>query len=327
MKPPPAKITKLLGIAALLAAVFFLLLFLDRFKFDSHTLFMDAVRNFGHVPLFGLIAVILLWILQLTTLGERLSVPHRYVLAWLGAVGLGAISEYLQYFSPRDADFMDLANDMAGATSFLVLHYLVDTRLSDRDKKQRNRFKIPLRIAALVILLVAGIPMIKAAAASWYRRASFPRMYTFDNGLEKKFIGQIYAELEFVDPPDEWQGRDSRVARVTFLPAKYPGLRFDGPWPDWRGYRTLTIDIFSPADSTVLLVMMIKDDEIAGYHDRFNRELRIDPGLNEIRIPVADIENSPENRRMDMSSLDAIHLFIIEPREPLVLYIDDLFLE
>ena len=326
MRPAPAKMMKLTGVAALLAAVFFLLLFLDRFKFDSHTLFMHAVRNFGHVPLFGLVAVILLWIIQLT-LGERLLPLHRYVLAWLGAVGLGAITEYLQYFSPRNADFMDLVNDMAGATSFLALHYLIDTRLSEKEKKQRNRIRIPLRIAALVILLAAGIPVIDAAAASLYRLASFPEMYAFDNGLEKRFIRPLDAELEFVEVPDGWQGRDSRVARVTFLPAKYPGLRFDGPWPDWGEYRTLTIDIFSPADSPVTLILMIKDDEIAAYHDRYNRELRIYPGINEIRIPVADIENSPENRRLDMTSLEAIHLFIIEPPEPLVLYIDDLFLE
>ena len=72
--------------------IFFLLLFLDRFKFDSHTLFMHAVRNLGHVPLFGLIAVILLWILQLT-LGGRLGAIHRYILAWIGAAGLGEFAD------------------------------------------------------------------------------------------------------------------------------------------------------------------------------------------------------------------------------------------
>jgi hypothetical protein len=326
MRPAQSKIMKLAGIAALLAAVFFLLLFLDRFKFDSHTLFMHAVRNLGHVPLFGLIAVILLWILQLT-LGGRLGAIHRYILAWIGAAGLGAISEYMQYFSPRNADLMDLVNDIAGAASFLALHYLIDARLSNEEKKQRDRLRMPIRIAALAILLAVSIPVIRAAAASLHRRASFPEMYTFDSRFEKDFIKPQNAVLEFVDPPFEWKEKESRVGRITFLPAKYPGLEFEGPWPDWSEYRTLTIDIFSTADSTVFLTLMIKDDEIAGYKDRFNRELRIAPGLNEIRIPVAEIENGPENRRLDMASLEAIHLFMIEPREPLVLYIDDLFLE
>jgi hypothetical protein len=284
------------------------------------------VRNFGHVPLFGVIAIILLWLLYLS-LGQRLSAFPRYSLAWLGAVGLGAISEYLQFFSARDADIMDWVNDIAGATAFLALHFTFDSQLSDREREQRNRVRIPIRVAALAILLVAGIPMIKGAAANWYRRISFPKMYTFSSYLETMFIQSQHADLEYTEPPVEWSGHDSQVAKVTFFPAKYPGLGLRGPYPDWRGYKMLTLDVFSPAESPVSLYLMIKDRGVASFTDRYNRELLIHPGYNEIRIPLEEIEDAPANRQLDLSSIHIIHLFIIEPQQPMILYIDDLSLE
>ncbi len=326
MRLASGKTMKSLGIVALLAAVFLLLLFLDRFKFESRTLFMYAVRNFGHLPLFGAIAVILFWILQLSV-GHRLGALPCYLFAWLGAVGLGAVSEYLQISTGRNADLMDWAYDIAGATSFLALYYSVDPRIPEGWKPSRDKYRTPVRIAALLIILGAGIPMITGAAASRLHRSSFPEMHSFENRLEKMFIKTPYAELEFTDPPDEWSGHGSRVARVTFLPAKYPGLAFIGPWPDWRDYQTLTFDVFSLAASPVSLNLMIKDNETASFNDRYNGELRILPGLNEIRILLSEIENAPADRKLDLSSVHAVHLFLIEPQQPLILYIDDLFLE
>jgi hypothetical protein len=72
---------------------------------------------------------------------------------------------------------------------------------------------------------------------------------------------------------------------------------------------------------------MIKDRGVASFTDRYNRELLIHPGYNEIRIPLEEIEDAPANRQLDLSSIHIIHLFIIEPQQPMILYIDDLSLE
>ena len=152
-------------------------------------------------------------------------------------------------------------------------------------------------------------------------------MYTFSSNLEKMFIQSSHADIEYTEPPVEWSGHDSQVAKVTFFPAKYPGLGLRGPYPDWRGYKMLTLDVFSPAESSISLYLMIKDSSKAIYSDRYNHELKIHPGYNEIRIPMAEIENAPANRRLDLSSIHVIHLFIIEPQQPMILYIDDLSLE
>ncbi len=316
----------MLGIAALMAAAILLMLLLHKLNFGSRSLLWGTVRNFGHAPLFGVTAVIILWLLHLSV-GQRLSTLLKYAVAWFGTVGLGAISEYLQISSARNADLMDWVYDIAGATAFLAFHFSIDPRVSDEEKRLQGRVKAPIRIASVLIILGLGIPVITGAAASWYRWTSFPKLYTFSSHLEKKFIESSHAVLEYVDPPDEWSSRDSQVAEVTFSPAKYPGLELRGPYPDWHGYQALTMDVFSRADSSVTLYLMIKDRERASYHDRYNGEMMIHPGHNEIKIPMLEIENSPSKRLLDLSSIQVIHLFLIEPQESLVLYLDDMILE
>ena len=325
-KSVPVRILRLLGIVALLGAAVSLMLLLDKFRFGSQALFWYYARDAGHALLFGLMAVILLWLLQLS-FGQRLGRLLQYSIAWLGVVGIGALSEYLQIATQRDADIIDWLRDIAGVTAFLALYFTIDSRLSDSERKHRNRAKTPIRIAALAILAVAGIQMVMGAVAYLHRQTSFPKMHTFDNYLERIFLEPSNAILEYVDPPDEWVGRTSQVAKVTFLPSKYTGLTFKEPYPDWRGYQALTLDVFSPLDSTLVLYISIYDCKNPHYRDRYNGELQIQPGYNDLTIPLTDIEHGPIRRRLDLSTIQVIHMFVFKPRQPLVLYFDDLFLE
>lgn len=326
MRPLQAKIVKFFGITALLAAVFFLMLFLDRFGFNRQSQFWQAARNFGHAPLFGVIAIVILWLLQLS-FGRRTSVFFQYSVALIATAGLGALSEYMQFFTQRDADVMDLVFDLAGAVSFLAVYFSVDPRLPDREHKFQRRYRWRLRIAALVILMTAAIPTFIGAAADLHRRMTFPELYTFSGYLEDQYLETKFASVEYVEPPTGWSGHDSQVARVTFDTSQYPGLAFKGPFPDWSDYQSLKLDVFSPADSTMSVYVMVKDYKAAPYDDRYTGMFEIGPGYNTIRIPLADIKNAPEYRQLDLAAIYVIHFFIIEPKQPVVLYLDDFFLE
>lgn len=326
MRSAPARILKLLGIAVLLAAVFFLMLFLDRFGFNRQSTFWSAARNFGHVPLFGVIAIVILWLMQLS-LGRRTSFLFQYSVALIATAGLGAFSEYMQFFTQRDADVMDLVFDIAGAASFLAVYFSIDPRLSDRGHQLQRRIRWRLRIAALLILLVTAIPTFIGAAASWKRRMTFPELYTFSGYLEGQYLETKSAAVEYVESPAGWSDHDSQVARVTFDTSRYPGIAFKGPFPDWSDYQALKLDVFSPVDSTVSVYVMVKDYKAAPYDDRYTGTFEIVRGYNTIRIRLTDIENAPKYRQLDLAAIYVIHFFIIEPKQPVVLYMDDFFLE
>ncbi|MCP4397554.1 MAG: hypothetical protein GY801_09685, partial [bacterium] len=56
---------------------------------------------------------------------------------------------------------------------------------------------------------------------------------------------------------------------------------------------------------------------------RFNiDEFPLDPGQNEVRIPIGAVANV-----LDVSRIEEVHLFLIEPEDKVTLYFDNIRLE
>lgn len=320
------RIARLLGIAILLGAAVGLMLFLERFNIQSDTIVWKSLRNFGHLPLFGLMAVILLWFLRLSV-GKRVDIPIQYVIAWMGTVGIGALSEYLQLPTRRDANIIDWLIDIAGATSFLALHFTIDPWISSRSNRLLKRHRIIIRIVAVLIISAAAIPLFVSCWAQLYRKTIFPALYTFDSYFERKYLDTANADLRIVASPSGWSGSESRVAEIDFYPSKYPTVYFLGPYPDWTGHRVLSIDVFSPADNPITIYVTIKDRRDASYDDRYNTQIQVQSGYNRVEIPLSDIENAPENRKLDLSSITDVYIFMSDPEHTIILYMDNMYLE
>lgn len=317
---------KAVAIACLAGSFVALLLFLHRFSVGDRSLWWQAVLNAGHAPLFGTLAIIMLRMSQLV-LGCRLGCLTPYLLAWCGAVVLGAGSEYLQIATSRDADLVDWLRDIVGATAFLSLYFSFDSHLIGKLLKVRDRARLALRILAVSLLIGVMIPVAVSAAAYWHRDRSFPVISGFDYFLERELLDITDATLEFADPPDEWIGPNSPVAHVTFNPSEYPTLYFEEPFPDWRGYQKLIIDLYCPVDTGLQLYVTVHDRQYPAYHNRYNGVFTLQPGATSLSVPLTDIANGPRDRQLDLSSIEAIHMFIISPPEPLVLYFDNVRLE
>lgn len=66
-----------------------------------HARMVDEICNFGHLPLFGVSSLVILWLLG----GRRWPVRAQgpYVGAFFAATALGVIMEIAQVFSPGDS--------------------------------------------------------------------------------------------------------------------------------------------------------------------------------------------------------------------------------
>jgi hypothetical protein len=321
-----SRTARTIAVAALLCAGVGLIYFLQHAGLESQTVLRKAVKNFGHTPLFGLLAVLILWMLQLS-LGKRLSRAAIYAWAWLGAAGIGVITEFMQIGTARDADLVDILRNAAGAAAFLAFYFILDPAAPEAEKKRRTRLSIPVAAAAVIILAASAGELLRVAMAYRERDAGCPRLFTFGSSFPEVFLRERDARLEVVDPPAGWPAGTSKVARVTFLPSRYPDVAFKEPCPDWRGYETFRLNVYSGADSTFDLHFSIWDRWRAAYGDRFDSSLPVEPGFNELSIPAAWIEQGPRGRLMDMSSIKVIHIFLVEPKEPAVVYIGDMALE
>jgi hypothetical protein len=92
---------------------------------------------------------------------------------------------------------------------------------------------------------------------------------------------------------------------------EFPGVAFHEPVPDWRGYRTLIIDVANPAAEPLDLVVRVHDRyHNRTFNDRFNRNYPLAAGERRtLRISLEDIRHGPRQRLMDMAHISDITLF------------------
>jgi hypothetical protein len=297
----------------------------------SHTFFWKAVNNFAHVPLFGIVAILLLNVSRMLFTVWSWPPIRYYVVAMMGALALALLTEVLQSFgATRHPEVSDVVRDLVGAMCGLGLFCTYDSQMSG---KWPNWRQFPLRtIIRLSVVLVIGItlfPVVGWTYAYWDRASRFPSILQFASDWEMKFVKASDSELQVVVPLVGWKkSAEDKVGRVVFHAKTYPGIRIDEPYPDWSRFSHFQLDIFSELTSLQSLVIRIDDLHHNNEHsDRFNKAVTISPGLNHIQIPIDDIRLAPVGREMDLRAMKSVLLFAVNPREEFTLYVDNIHLE
>jgi glycopeptide antibiotics resistance protein len=297
----------------------------------SHTFLWQAVNNFAHVPLFGIVAILLLNVFRMLFTVWSWPPIRYYVVTIMGALVLALLTEALQSFgTTRHPEVSDVVRDLVGAMCGVGLFSTYDSQMSGKWTHWR---KFSLRsIIRLCVVLVIGItllPVVGWTYAYWDRASRFPTLLEFSSDWEMKFVKASNSELQVVVPPVGWKKLpEDKVGQVVFHTKMYPGIRIDEPYPDWRGYSHFKLEIFSELPNSQSIVIRIDDLHHNNEHsDRFNRAFTISLGLNHIQIPIDDIRLAPVGREIDLRAMKAVLLFAVNPREEFTLYLDNILLE
>jgi len=73
----------------------------------------------------------------------------------------------------------------------------------------------------------------------------------------------------------------------------------------------------------VSLVLRIDDKKDAfEFNDRYNKSFVLAPGLNQVRIPLENLETSGNSRRLDLKNIYRFLVFMSHPDKRYVLYLD-----
>jgi hypothetical protein len=249
----------------------------------------------------------------------------------LGVLGLALLTEMLQSFSAtRHPEVSDVVHDLIGAMCGLGLFFTYDPQVTGKWAQWRQfpRHMI-IRLCVVLVIGITLLPVVGWTYAYWDRASRFPSLLNFSSEWEMKFVKASNSELQVVVPPEGWNKLpEDKVGRVVFHPKRYPGIRLEEAYPDWQGYTTFQLDIFSNLPIPQSLAIRIDDVHHNNeYSDRFNRRLAISPGLNHIQIPLDDIRVAPVGREMDLSSIRRVLLFAVNPPEEFILYLDNIRLE
>jgi VanZ family protein len=297
----------------------------------SHTFLWKAVNNFAHVPLFGIVAIVLLVLSRMVFVGVSETSIRHYVLAIMGTLALALLTEALQSFTvTRQPQMSDVVHDLIGALCGLGLFMTYDQQVPGAWDQWRSFPRcIIIHLCVLVVLGISLIPVIGWTYAYWDRASRFPSILEFSSDWEMKFVRTSNSELQVVLPAEGWKKSvGDKTGQLVFLPETYPGIHIDEPYPDWRGYTSFQLEIFSELPVPRSLVIRIDDAQHNQEHvDRFNQAFTILPGLNHIKIPMDDIRQAPVGRKMDLSAIKAVVLFAVNPPEEFTLYLDNIHLE
>jgi len=253
------------------------------------------------------------------------------MVALLGVLSLALFTEALQSLSAtRQAEVSDILLDLVGAMCGLALFFTYDQQVSGKWAQWRLfPWNAILRFCVVLLLGLTLQPVVGWAYAYWDRDSRFPSMLQFSSDWEMKFVRASDSDLQVVDPPEGWKkSAEDKVGQVVFHPKTYPGIRIDEPYPDWRGYSHLHLDIFSELPTPQSIVIRIDDVHHNNEHaDRFNKAFIILPGLNHIQIPLEDIRQAPVGRELDLSAIKTVLLFSVNPPKEFSLYVDNFQLE
>ena len=292
------------------------------------TRWIGALHDTAHGPIFGCIAILLLFAMRQWAGAGRWRPWTLYAAAFLGSALLGIATELVQIPVGRDATFSDAALDVLGALGFLVLFAAVDPVL---QQGRGSGSRIMLVLVALPLLYVVVSPGVDAAAAYARRADRFPVLADFSAHLDDYFIHPNWSLVTLASAAPEYAQFDGeRALRVQFQPGPYTGLDFPEPAPDWSGYTTLALDITNPHASPLELLLRVHDASHTNYEeDRFNKVLHVAPRTRAtLRVALEEIRSAPQGRTMDMRRIADL-LFFRTDASPAVpdIYVTRIWLE
>ena len=181
----------------------------------------EALENAGHVPLFGILALVFLW-----TLPHRLAARFpgrraRYALVLVLTAALAVLTEGIQALFARDPSLADILRDMAGAAAFLGLH---SVRAVPRAGWGRR-----IRFGAALGLLGVGLSARAWSGPPAMRRGTlrFPVLLDSGSSLSRLFLDFEDATMT-ADPGADGLARPPAVPGRAAGPAS-GGVSRDGP--------------------------------------------------------------------------------------------------
>ena len=273
----------------------------------------SPIRQFyalGHVVFFAGLAF---WLVNLSAFPGR-SFQHRALLI-LGAVLLaGGLIELVQQFIGREASLKDMAVNLAGACAGLALAASVQgIRIGPLGRAAQF-----LAFAAVLVLLSG--PMLSI----WdIRQATrqFPMLSDFETRLQAQrwTSGTIHRGVS----------RQGRASLRVHLEASqtYPGTTLTHAFGNWEGYAALELSIHNPDPEPLWMNISIRDLEHSknrhkGMSDRFDRSFTLQPGWNDLRIPINDIRTAPKTRTLNLAQLTSLVIFTMHLPQDRVIYLD-----
>ncbi len=272
--------------------------------------------NLGHIVYFSLT----IYFLVETGVLKKLSLPSQWLVFLLLSFLWGTLIEVLQYGTQRTPDMADILRDLTGCLLVLSFHpkLLNFTRLI---------FTKLIRLGVSVLLIVQLYPLVVSLTDEATAAFQFPVLSNFETAFElTRWDGDAGKEIV--------RGASNNYQlKISLTTSTYSGVGLKYFPSNWAGYKSVNLRVFNPLTRSLTITVRVHDAQhqtgpVAYSHDdRFNKRIRLFQGWNELSIPLSAVEMAPRQRKMDMTRISDISLFVVRLPEPVVIYLDSIRLQ
>jgi VanZ family protein len=282
-------------------------------NYDSRII--KQIWESGHFALFACLVFITLQIGQL----KKLPLFLLFLAVTVFSGGVGLLTEVIQSLVGRSFEIKDLVNDLLGGYAGLLT-----TQLS-RNKTKLVNLSVLIGISIFTTLGLRSL--IIATIDQWHTEKNFPILSDFETRFQ---IGRWDYHLAKLSNSKQHKRAGEFSMKVDFSPGKYPSISLIHLKRDWRNYNNIHFSLYNTAKLPIELNLKIYDvtHPLRGYHfdDRFNHEFFIQPGWNDFSFSLKNIKQSPQERDMEMRAILSLSLFMVDLKEPVTIYVDDVLL-
>jgi hypothetical protein len=280
--------------------------------------------DLAHAPIFCVLLLIVAGLLDpssigLSTQAFRIRSVQSGELMFLAGtcLMLGCLGEFLQAFVGRSPSMKDLAANAAGVASGTLWVFC--------QRRQGIR-RVLFGGFAFLTLVLALVRPVSGIYAAIQQNAEFPLLASFERANELQIWEAVNAR---VDRTAEWASDGQYALQVDIFPGEFSGVVMTWPVPDWRGYEWLSCEVQTPGPETVALTLKLYDKEHItngfGPADRFEATIEVSPGeLQTLRFRLSDVADAPELRPMNLRQIAGVELFVVQPRQAVTLFVDNI---
>ena len=286
------------------------------------TIATEVLHDFGHAPIFGVVALLVLFWLR--DHKREMNTSARYAVALAVSCSLGLITEAIQIPVGRNADWNDVVGDVLGAVGFLSLFAMFDSQIANRV----------IRLSCVVLgstaLMIHSWPLARSTIAYMQRNAKFPVLFDARRGYDDFFLQYHEATGEHVAIPERYAQFAGEKALLLHLEPRWsPLLAVIEPRQDWRAYRALVFDVTNGSTAPLNLKFVVRDRDFdERSRNEFRRAVTLSPEHRAtMRFTIADIERGGRVQPLDLLRIQSVTVRDEYAQEARDIYVSRIWLE
>lgn len=307
-----------------LAAGFLLLAGLI-FPFPMSGRHWNAIFNIAHAPSFLLLFLVIAGILDPKSIGFRpeatviLALSPRRLALLSGTLFLaGVAGELVQKFVDRHPSVEDIVANCAGLLAGMLYCLSLQVR--------EQQYRLGLKALALASIACPCIVPLQELVECYRQRSEFPLLASFERPAELAAWAPHGAILTC---DKTWSSQGLQSMCLESNRERDPGAVMIWPVPKWSDYSTLQFELFNPQSQPMVVGVTISDAQHALHlwepSDRFNMNFELLPlEVRTVAIKLLEVERSPVSRKMDMTHVSNLNIFVQNPPLGSKLFVDSI---